>query len=200
MMSLEHHLVTYQWYWVFGWWHLHHNYVRVGGIKGWMHRRRSSQFWYFRCSTYRAKLIPSRVLWCAPTSGQSRILYLLTTKRCLVDWLLLIGIFLWSSLLFLLTSVVWVTIKPMVPAKRTRVPGGKDCHHLSELTESKGRGIREFLVAHPSQSEVVTYISILVRIIQLFLCNKYLLLILQFIFTVFLQFLRKTHICISNKI
>ena len=35
-----------------------------------------SQFWDFRCRAYRAKLIPSRVLQCAPTLGQPGILYL----------------------------------------------------------------------------------------------------------------------------
>ena len=51
--------------------------------------------------------------------------------------------------LFLLTSVIGVAIKPMGPTKMTRVPCGKDCHPLSEVTEARGRGIRKFLVAHP---------------------------------------------------
>ena len=87
----------YQWCEAFGWWHLHHSYVRVGGIKGWTHGGRGSQFWDFRCRAYRAKSIPSRVLWCVPTLGQPGILYLTTTKMCMVYWLISIGIFLWSE-------------------------------------------------------------------------------------------------------
>ena len=49
---------------------------------------------------YRSKVIPSRMLWCVPTSGQPGILYLLHKKRCLVYWLLLINVFLWYNLCF----------------------------------------------------------------------------------------------------
>ena len=86
--------------WGFRWQHLCHNWVRVGGIKGWTQGGRGSQIWYFRCRAYRDKLIPSRILQGAPSSGQPGILYLLTTKRCLAYWLLSIGHFLWSNLCF----------------------------------------------------------------------------------------------------
>ena len=192
--------------WVSGWWHLHHNYIRVGGYKRITHRGRGSQFWDFRCRAYRAKLIPSRVLQCVPTLGQPGILYLITTKRCLVYCLILISIFLWSGPCFywiwLLEwpSSQWVQLKRLVYlATRTavlyqswqrleeersgspclstpshskivtdlwhpwvgstkvskwqlwcyRVPGNKDCCPLSELAESRGREIREYLVTHP---------------------------------------------------
>ena len=101
MMSSECHLVMYWWCGAFGWWHLHCNYVRVRGYKRMNARGRGSQFWEFRCRAYRAKLIPSRVLWCVPTLGQPGILYLLTTKMCLVYWLLSIGIFLGSNFVFI---------------------------------------------------------------------------------------------------
>ena len=100
MTSLKHCLVTYQWCGGLGWWHSCHNCIRVRGIKGWIQGWRASQFCDFRCRAYRTKLIPSRVLWCAPTSGQPGNLYLLTTKRCSVYWLLLISDFLWSNILF----------------------------------------------------------------------------------------------------
>ena len=51
--------------------------------------------------------------------------------------------------LFLSNSVAWVAIKPMCSAIRTRVSGDKDCCTLSELTEARGREIREFLIPHP---------------------------------------------------
>ena len=44
----------------------------------------------------------------------------------------------------------------MGPAKRTREPSGKDCHPLSELTETRGRGIRNSWSPTPSYSDVVT--------------------------------------------
>ena len=72
----------------------------LGGIKGWMQGGRGSQFRDFRCRAYRVKLIPSRVLQCASTSGQPGILYCLTTKVCLIYWLLVIGVFLQSNLSF----------------------------------------------------------------------------------------------------
>ena len=65
---------------------------------------------------------------------------------CLVYWLILI---LWSELCFYLNSVAWVAIMPMGPAKRTRVPDDKVYHTLLELTEARGREIREFLIPHP---------------------------------------------------
>ena len=43
----------------------------------------------------------------------------------------------------------------MGPAKRTRVPGDKDHCPLSELTEARGRKIREFLVSSPSYIKVL---------------------------------------------
>ena len=55
-------------------------------IKGLTQGGGGSQFWDFRCRAYRAKLIPSGVLQCAPTLGQPRILYLLTAKMCLVTY------------------------------------------------------------------------------------------------------------------
>ena len=58
---------------------------------------KGSQFWDFRCRAYGAKLIPSRVLQCVPTLGQPGILYLITTKRCLVYCLILISIFFQSG-------------------------------------------------------------------------------------------------------
>ena len=61
---------------------------------------RHSQVWGFRCRAYRTKLIASRPLQCAPTSGQPGILYLLTIVMCWVHWLLLISILLWSSFCF----------------------------------------------------------------------------------------------------
>ena len=100
MMSSEHHLMMHWWHGVFGWWHLHHSYIRVGGIKGWMQGGRGSQFWGFRCRAYGATLIASRVLWCALTLGQPGILYLLTTEMCWVHWLLSISIFQWSNFCF----------------------------------------------------------------------------------------------------
>ena len=127
MTSSEHCMMRYQWCGAFGWWHLHHICIRVGGIKGWMHEGRASQLWNFRCRAYRAELIPSRVLWCISTPGQPGILYLTTTKMCLVYWLISIGIFLQSEPC-LLNLAAWVAIKPMDPARRTRVPGDKDCH------------------------------------------------------------------------
>ena len=59
---------------------------------------------------------------------------------------------------FFLNLIIWVTIKPMGPVKRTKVPGSKDYHLLLELTEVRGWEIREFLIVHPSPSKVVTYI------------------------------------------
>ena len=97
MMSLEHHVTMYLWCVAFRWWHFHHNYIRVGGIKGWMHGGRGSQFQDFSCRAYRDELIPSRVLWCVPTSGQPGVLYLITTKMCLVFCLILIIVFLQSE-------------------------------------------------------------------------------------------------------
>ena len=69
----------------------------LGGIKGWTHRGKGSQSQVFRCRAYRAELIPSRVLQCVPTLDQPGILYIITTKKCLIYWLILIGIFLWSE-------------------------------------------------------------------------------------------------------
>ena len=45
---------------------------------------RGSQFQDFKCKAYGAKLNPSRVLHCVPTLGQPEILYLITTKMCLI--------------------------------------------------------------------------------------------------------------------
>ena len=94
-------------HWNIGWWHtddvgfwmmtcmsqLH---------QGWGYKRmnawgKDSQFKDFRCRAYRAKLISPRVLWCVPTSSQPEILYLITTKMCLVYWLISISIFLQSK-------------------------------------------------------------------------------------------------------
>ena len=69
----------------------------LGGIKGWMHGGRGSQFQDFRCRAQRAELIPSRVFQCVPTLGQPGMLYLTTTKMCLVHWLISISILLWSE-------------------------------------------------------------------------------------------------------
>ena len=52
----------------------------VGGIKGWMQGGRDFQFWDFRCRSYRAKLIPSRVSQCAHTLCQPGMLYLFNYK------------------------------------------------------------------------------------------------------------------------
>ena len=121
---------------------------------------RGSQFQDFIELNYMAKLIPSRVLQCVPTLGQPGILYLFNYKDVFsllitLDWHLPV-----IQPLFLLTSVVWVTIKPMGPAKMSRLPVGKVCHPSSELTEARGRVIREFLVTHPPHSEVVTYATV----------------------------------------
>ena len=62
--------------------------------------QRGSQFKDFRCRVCRAELIPSRVLWCVPTLGQPGILYLTTTKICLVYWLISISVFLQSKACF----------------------------------------------------------------------------------------------------
>ena len=43
-----------------------------------------SQFQDFRCRAYKVILIPSRVLQCVCTLDQPGILYLITTKMCLV--------------------------------------------------------------------------------------------------------------------
>ena len=155
MMSSEHHLVMYQWCGAFGWWHLHHNCIRGGGIKGWMHRGRGSQFWEFRCRAYRAKLIPSRVLWCVPTLGQPGILYLLTTKMCLVYWLLSIGIFLGSKLCF-----YWIQLLEWPSSQQAQLKG---LEYLVTRTailywswqrlEEEGSG--SSWLATPSHSEVV---------------------------------------------
>ena len=40
------------------------------------------------------------MLWCVPTLGQPGILYLTTTKICLVYWLISINVFLWSESCF----------------------------------------------------------------------------------------------------
>ena len=40
-------------------------------------------------------------------------------------------------------------ITPLGPAKRTKVPGNKDQHPLSESTVAGGRETREFLVPYP---------------------------------------------------
>ena len=72
---------------------------------------RGSQFWDCRCRAYRAKLIPSRVFWCSPTLGQPGILYLLSYK--VFSLLNTLDQHLPAMQpLFLLSSVVWVTIKP----------------------------------------------------------------------------------------
>ena len=61
------------------------SYLHQGwGYKRMNARGRGYQFRDFRCRAYRAELIPCRVLWCVPTSGQPGILYLTTTKMCLV--------------------------------------------------------------------------------------------------------------------
>ena len=115
MTSSEHHVGTYWWCGAFGWWHLHHNYIRLGGLKGQMHGGRDSQFRDFRCRAYRAKLIPSRVLRCVPTLDQQGILYLISTKTELTEkaWLA-------SScnlnVVFFLDLVALVAIKPIGPA------------------------------------------------------------------------------------
>ena len=71
------------------------------------------------------------------TALHNRSLYLVTTVMCLVHWFSTIGIFLQVRLCFM-NSVTWVTIKPMGLANRTRVPGDKDHHPLSVLTEARG--------------------------------------------------------------
>ena len=99
--SSEHCVLMYQLCGAFGWWsftpQLHQGWE---GIKGWMHRGRGFQFRDFRCRAYRAKLIPSRVLWWVPALGQLGVLHLITTEMCLVHWLGSIGILLWSKLCF----------------------------------------------------------------------------------------------------
>ena len=151
--------MMYQWCGAFRWWYLNHNYIRVGGIKGWMHGGRGSQFWDFRCRAYRTELIPSRVLWCVPTLGQQGILYLITTKMCLVYWLILTGIFLQSKHCF-----YWIWLFQWPSSQWAQLKG---LEHLAPRTtilywsqwglEEEGSGSSWSLT--PSYSEVVTYIQ-----------------------------------------
>ena len=90
---------------------------------------RGSQFWDFRCIAYRAKLIPSRMVWWVPTLNQLGLLYLITTKMCLVYWLIWIGIFQQSGscfywILFLeWPSSQWAQLKGLeYLVKRTAIP------------------------------------------------------------------------------
>ena len=117
---------------------------------------RGSQFWDFRCRVYRANLIPSRVLWCAPTLGQPGILYLLTAKRCLVYWLLSIGIFLWSNLCF-----YWVQLFEWPSSQWAQLRGLKYLvTRTTILYQSwqrlKEEGSESSWLSTPSHSEVVT--------------------------------------------
>ena len=84
-------------------------YVKVGGIKAWKPGGNgfpvlkflvpSCTFW--GCRAHTVSLIASRVLGCAPTSGQPGILHLLTTEMCWVHWLLSVSIFCNPALVFI---------------------------------------------------------------------------------------------------
>ena len=112
------------------------------------------------CRAYRAKLTPSRVLWCVSTLGQLGILYLITPKMCLVYSLILIGVFLQSKPCF-----CWIQL-PKWPSSqcaqlkgleylmtRTTIPY-QSCQRLEE--ERLGSSWSPT----PSYSEVVIYIYI----------------------------------------
>ena len=106
-------------------------------LRGWTERRNFWRFfrrhqWRSMCRALRAELIHLSALVCPylrsarnfiPYNYKYVFALLINHNQHLPT--------IWT--MFLLNLAAWVAIKPMDPAKRTRVPGDKDCCPLSEL-------------------------------------------------------------------
>ena len=116
----KHHMMMYQWWHgTFGWWHLYHIYVRVGGykqVKTCMGRKRFPSSKISSVELIGPNKSPLVCFGGSLHQDQPGILYLTTTNMCLASLINLnqhLSV-IWT--LFILNSVAWVAIKPMEPS------------------------------------------------------------------------------------